>query len=304
MAHTHEPLTDETLDEAIAFVRRANPFSQQTWGWDTGRFIDWRWGGNTVRDAAEPGWFSLHCRVFRDRGGIEALAIAEYGDLSESVCLLTEGEAPDVVRRALDVTVPSRNEQGSGLALDVAVDATWLQGVLGDRGFEEGPVEGHEWEYELASVSTRAEVPDGFTIESLGDDREDDYAGIEAVIQAAFEFDRPHTPVLRSLEQSPFFRPDLSVFARSPEGRIAAYCRGTVDPANGVCGIDPICTHPDFHRLGLGGAIVRTLFGRLREAGGRFAYIGSAPEPAPGTYLYRSLGPVSGTDFTTWKRPG
>lgn len=35
-------LTDDVLDEAVQFIRSANPFAQQTWGWDAGRFVDCR----------------------------------------------------------------------------------------------------------------------------------------------------------------------------------------------------------------------------------------------------------------------
>ena len=41
-ALTEEALTDASLDEAIQFIRSGNPFAQHTWGWDMGRFIDWR----------------------------------------------------------------------------------------------------------------------------------------------------------------------------------------------------------------------------------------------------------------------
>ncbi len=99
------------------------------------------------------------------------------------------------------------------------------------------------------------------------------------------------------------FRPELSVFARSPDGRIAAYCRGTVNPDNGVCGIDPVCTHPDYRGMGLAKAVVHACFRRQRGLGGRYCYIGSAPEPALSTFLYRSLGPVGRTVTCAWSRP-
>ena len=69
---------------------------------------------------------------------------------------------------------------------------------------------------------------------------------------------------------------------------------------NGVCGIDPVCTHPDFQRLGLGRAVVQRCFANQRAVGGQFSYIGSQPEPAPGTFLYRSLGPKSRTVSSAW----
>ena len=131
-------------------------------------------------------------------------------------------------------------------------------------------------------------------------DRAAVYAGISDCFAKAFGREADGVPALLSLEENPMFRPELSVFARSPEGTIAAYCRGTADADNGVCGIDPVCTHPDFQRLGLGKAVVQRCFANQRALGGRFSYIGSRPEPAPGTFLYRSLGPKGRTVTSTW----
>jgi ribosomal protein S18 acetylase RimI-like enzyme len=83
---------------------------------------------------------------------------------------------------------------------------------------------------------------------------------------------------------------------------VASYCRGTVDPGNGVCGIDPVATHPDFQRMGVATAVVRACFRTQAELGGRLSYIGSAAEPAPSTFLYRSLGPQRKYTFSSWAR--
>ena len=165
------------------------------------------------------------------------------------------------------------------------------------RVVEEPAPSGIEWEYDLDRLSAPPPVAEGFTIDSLVDT---DYAGVTECIQQGFGREMDYEPGLRSLESSPFFQPELSVIARSPDGRIAAYCRGTVDPGNGVCGIDPVVCHPDFQRMGLSTAAVHTCFRTQRALGGRFSYIGSAPEPAPGTYLYQSLGPSSRTVACTW----
>ena len=165
------------------------------------------------------------------------------------------------------------------------------------------PNTGIEWEYDLSSPGDVSSVPAGFTIETLADDRAPDYAGIAECIERAFGSQHAMEPSLRSLESNPMFRPELSVVARSSDGRIAAYCRGSVDPVSGVGGIDPVCSHPDFQRLGLSKAIVQTCLHTQRALGGRFSYIGSAPEPAPGTFLYQSLGPSRKTSMSAWS-PG
>lgn len=297
---SEEALTGENLDAVVAFVRRSNPFAQKNWGWDTGRFVDWRWGSNTRSDAEHPGWFANHCRVFRSDGELAAVAVAEYG--GDDVCIITEGPNTAVVASVVAVLIKRRSDDGVGLRFEVADTATWLRSVFDRFGFVETPRTGTEWEYELAGVPDTSRIPAGFAVESLTDDRPADYAGIAECIQLAFNSKHDVRASLESLEANPMFRPELSVFARSPEGRIAAYCRGTVDPGNGVSSIDPVCTHPDFGRMGLGRAVVQECFRTQRGLGGLLCYIGSAPEPAPSTYLYRSLEPSSKTISSTWSR--
>lgn len=294
------PLNGENLDAVIAFVRRSNPFAQKTWGWDAGRFMDWRWGSNTRSEAEHPGWFADHCRVFWSDGRVAAVVIAEYG--GEDVCVITEGPNAAVVESVVAALIERRSDDGAGLRFEVADDAVWLRPVFDRFAFVETPQSGTEWEYELADVPDTSKVPAGFAIESLTGDRSATYTGIAECVRRAFNSEHDIRSALESLEANPMFRPELSVFARSPGGRIAAYCRGTVDPGNGVCGIDPVCTDPDFERMGLGRAVVQQCFRTLRSLGGLFCYISSAPEPAPSTYLYQSLDPFSKTIYSKWGR--
>jgi len=295
-----EPLTDQNLAEVLAFVRASNPTAQQTWGWDRGRFVDWRWGSNTKAEAANPGWFAEHGRVFRSGGEVAALAVAEYG--GDEACILTTTPDREIVASVIKALDDRRADAGVELRLTVSESATWLVPVFEQFGFIETPRTAIEWEYLLADMPNMSKLPEGFTVETLSDERSDDYAGIAECIKRAFNTERDVQATLVSLEANPMFRPDLSVFIRSPDGRVAAYCRGTVDPVNGVSAIDPVCTHPDFGRMGLAKVVVQTCFRAQRNLGGRLSYIGSAPEPAPSANLYRSLGPSSRNDFSTWSR--
>ena len=295
-----EPLTDETLGEVVAFIRRSNPFAQKALGWDTGRFMDFRWADNAVRAAADPGWFGRHCRVFRAGDVIRAVAVGEDGGDAESI--ITSGEDSVAVDHVLPRLIERHRERGAGLSFQVSDAEKWLRDIFVAAGLTEEKVTGHEWEYDLAVVAEPAPVATGFTIETLDGaaDRAAIYTGISECFGKAFGREADGVPALLSLEQNPMFRPELSVVARSPEGTVVAYCRGTADSDNGVCGIDPVCTHPEFQRLGLASAVVQRCFANQRALGGRFSYIGSLPEPAPGTFLYRSLGPKSRTVASTW----
>jgi len=294
-----DPLDAGTLGDAFAFVRAANPFAQHTWGWDGGRFVDWRWGSNSRREAESPGWFARHGAVVSDGGDVAALAVSEEG--RGDWCIITPFEAPALVDTILGRLIERSGD--TGVSVTFSDDAEWLRRICGRRGLTEDPATGHEWEFDLESSVEPGVLPEGFSIGALGDDRDADYAGISGCLQRAFGHDRDARPVLRNLESNPMFRPDLSIVARSPGGGVAAYCRGTADPGSGVCGIDPVCTDPGFQRLGLGAEVVRACFRAQRRLGGRWCYIGSAPEPAPGTRLYRSLGPSAVTTMGTWSLP-
>jgi ribosomal protein S18 acetylase RimI-like enzyme len=298
MEFDFEPLTDQTLDEAVSFMRAANPFAQLTWGWDTGRFIDFRWGFNAIREANSPGWFARHCSITRRDGAIAALAIAEDGGADH--CVITATDDAELVAEVLDGVLQRHGDP----RFPISDRAEWLHPVLAGRGFDAEPGAGVEWEYDLEHRDEPPAVVPGFTVDGLSVDRESDYAGISTCLQRAFGSDGDARPVLRSLEANPMFEPDLSIVARAPDGRIAAYCRGTVDAENGVCGIDPVATDPEFQGRGLGKAVVRACLTRQRRMGGRRSFIGSAPEPAPGTYLYRSLGPAEMATFSGWSLPG
>ncbi len=284
-----EGLSEANLGEAIEFVRSANPFAQWVWGWDTGRFIDFRWGSNVIRAEGNTDWFSTNCRIFRSGAAVQAMAIAEEG--SEYECVITPRAEPALVGEILAIRIANRRERGTGISLEFTKDEEWLRRVCEEAGLTEAVDTGCEWEYDLATVDTSWEVPEGYRIETLATRPDTDRSAIGACIAKAFGSERDLEPMVRSIEENPMFEPDLSVFAIDPVGVVAAYCRGTVDPQTGVSGIDPICTHPDHQKLGLGKAVVRKTFANQRRHGGRLAYIGSAPPPAPGTFLYRSLGP-------------
>jgi hypothetical protein len=207
------------------------------------------------------------------------------------------------MRVVLDWLDESRVGSGIGISFEFSDTAEWLRDVFRAAGLRERADTGHEWEYDLSRLPDSLRIPEGFSIESLTDDRSEARAGIAECVRTAFNATHDVQAALRSLEENPMFRPDLSVFARSPDGRIAAYCRGTVNPINGVCGIDPVCCDPDYQRMGLSKAIVQSCFLRQGALGGRFCYIGSASEPAPSTFLYRSLGPTARTVDCTWSRP-
>ena len=293
-----EGITDAALQEAIEFLSRSNPFALHTWSWETGRFIDWRWAGNAAW-APGPEWFTEHGTLFRSPDGpVQAVAIAEHGE--DDACILTPSEDPATVSAILEWLASRHHARGDALTFEIAETAGWLHEVCASAGMVAGAPSGYQWEFDLSDVPDRP-VPGGFVIRPMYDPA--DAPGITACLAAAFGGSGGRSLALQAADGNPWYRPDLNFVVEAHDGRIAAYCRGTFDPRNRLGGIHPVCTHPDFSRLGLGAAIVTACFEAQRRLGGDRSYIGSQPDPAPGARLYRSLGPTGRRVFATWTLP-
>jgi ribosomal protein S18 acetylase RimI-like enzyme len=88
------------------------------------------------------------------------------------------------------------------------------------------------------------------------------------------------------------YRPDLDCIAEAADGRLAAYCLAWLDPDNGVGEFEPVGTHPDFRRLGLGSAVCRFALRRLQQVDATQAIVYAVVDPSnPGAKaLYQSIG--------------
>ena len=289
-----EPLGND-VGEVIAFMRSANPFAEHMWGWETGRFIDFRWGGNILRDAADPGFFARHCTLVRRGGELVALIIAETG--ADDHYLLTPGVDRETLDWALRRLLERR--RGERTVLLPWDEAEWIHDVLEGNGFTRGDVVDMAWEFDLDEVPPPF-VPDGFAITHVRG--AEDHRAIDRVLEGAFGGNKNRLPVLESLATNPAYRPELSIVARDVAGIIAAYCRGTVDPDRGVGSIDPVATHPRYQRRGLGRAVVLRCFAEQRKLGATTSFIGSGAPGSAGGALYATLNPRTSRTYSEWSQ--
>ncbi len=83
---------------------------------------------------------------------------------------------------------------------------------------------------------------------------------------------------------------ERDLFVRSPDGRGAAACTIWFDPVNAVGLFEPVGTHPDFQRRGLGKAVMVEGMRRMQAAGMRRAVVGFDPNNVAALALYTSMG--------------
>jgi ribosomal protein S18 acetylase RimI-like enzyme len=95
------------------------------------------------------------------------------------------------------------------------------------------------------------------------------------------------------------YRPDLDYVVEAPDGTFAAFCLSWFDPDNRVGLFEPVGTHPDHRRRGLGAAVCTAALHGLKAAGATAAFVGS--EPASGAQaLYESIGFQTVTRFVRY----
>jgi mycothiol synthase len=173
---------------------------------------------------------------------------------------------------------------------------TVMDGLLKAHGFvpldgTPGPLFGRSLEGELPPV----EMPEGYTVQGVHS--VEDGRLFAAITHGAFrpdeEWDLYWGRYARYMA-SPIYDGECHLFVRSPDGkgaaRGAAACSIWYDEVNCIGLFEPVATHPDFQRRGLGKAVMAEGLRRLKAGGMRHAILGTDPSNEPAKALYRAMG--------------
>lgn len=147
-------------------------------------------------------------------------------------------------------------------------------------------------------------VPEGFRLRTV---EPDDLAARVELHQIVWAPSRVTEESYRDVQAAWPYRADLDCVVEAPDGRLVAYCLAWLDPDNRVGEFEPVGTHPDFRRLGLGSAVCRFALRRLEEEGATdalvYAIAGDPANPGPKA-LYESVGFVETSRFLRYRRDG
>ena len=138
-------------------------------------------------------------------------------------------------------------------------------------------------------------VPDNFTVRTV---RDGDYASRAGAHRSAFHPSRFREDVYAAVRASAAYRPELDCVVEAPDGSIAAFALGWLDDENRLGELEPVGTHADYRRLGLGRAVNLFALRQLRSLGATEALVqsrGDDASPLP-AQLYESVG------FRLWAR--
>ena len=104
----------------------------------------------------------------------------------------------------------------------------------------------------------------------------------QAAVQAHVDAWAPSSYTAEGYEgvrQTPTYRSDLHVLVESPDGTMVASTIMWLDDANRTAEFEPVGTHPDFRRLGLGSAMLLHGMHLARDAGATRMTVASLGAP-------------------------
>ncbi|MCU0480180.1 MAG: GNAT family N-acetyltransferase [Anaerolineae bacterium] len=130
-------------------------------------------------------------------------------------------------------------------------------------------------------------LPEGFIIRSAQTIHE---AGQLADVHAG-AFGSSWTPEsYAKVMQSPGYHVEHEMVVVAPDGRFVAFCIYWLDEVNQIALFEPVGTHRDFQRMGLGRALMHKTMRRMQNAGMQFAEINYELDNDSANRLYQVIG--------------
>jgi ribosomal protein S18 acetylase RimI-like enzyme len=102
--------------------------------------------------------------------------------------------------------------------------------------------------------------------------------------------------------QSPVYVPEHEIFIVSSNGEIAAFCIIWTDEVNKIGHFEPVATHPEFQRMGLGKILLFEGMRRLKNEGMNEACVCTNHDNASAVRLYESVGFQNSKRLLTFRK--
>jgi ribosomal protein S18 acetylase RimI-like enzyme len=187
----------------------------------------------------------------------------------------------------------TRDRAGPGVTGAIELEA-WAadgwpeQAALISRGWTAGETVLTQYLQPLDLELDPPRVPEGYTLRSLRG-----WADVPARVEvhrAAFAPSRMTVEKYAILMEQEHYSFDHDIVLEAPDGTFAAFAMCWVDPIGSIGEFEPVGTHPDHQRRGLGRVVMRHGLRLMREAGLRDAMVFSLRSNTASEALYQSAG--------------
>jgi GNAT superfamily N-acetyltransferase len=274
--------------------------------WSVARFDYWRWHGLvTILEGEVP----IETALFLyEVDGKLAAVLNNEGPGEAFLQVHPAHRSPALLEELVELAEARLAEPGEGgrkLCVWTIEGDELVEAILARRGYVRLPwVETQRWQRldrEIAPVPVAA----GYTVRPLGG--EEELPARSWVSWRAFHPDEPDEKYqgwewYHTIQRIPLYRRDLDIVAVAPNGEHAAFCTIWYDDVTRTATVEPVGTHPDHWRRGLGRAVITENLRRAQRMGATLAYVGAYSERA--NALYQSLGFEPYSKSQAWEKTG
>ncbi len=200
-----------------------------------------------------------------------------YSNLRQIICQWVEQKYQSVIRQ---------KTAGSILRIG-CFDHDYLnQDLLKRLGYQKDPFHYVHFSRPLTRAVKKRSLLSGFNVRAT---TKADIAARAALYNVAFGTDAVTEQSYQQVRTVPDYMADLDLVAVAPSGRLAGFAQCWLDSVNRIGFFEPIGTHPDFRRHGLGKTLIYEGLFRMQTWGMSEAWIYTESPNLPAQKLYTSL---------------
>ncbi|MEU4332077.1 GNAT family N-acetyltransferase [Nonomuraea dietziae] len=229
--------------------------------------------------------------LWEDASRIVGLAVnLRFGsafDVFAAPCLRGSPAELRMLRAAYESTAAAMDPAEPYVLTDLFDCDTTRIGLLEQLGFERFRTWDHVNDRDLGLSLPSPALPEGFRVRSA---LLEDADRLAVARNHSFEEDWTGEQYRSEVMDKPGYDPAREIVAEAPDGRIAAFAVYWVDELNGVGHFEPVGTHRDFQRRGLGRAVMLEAMRRMRDLGLSTVTVNHNAENTAAHALYASLG--------------
>ena len=172
------------------------------------------------------------------------------------------------------------------------------EALLAELGFRKAEVSGLLRRRRVGQPIPESVCPEGYKIRTV---RKSDYDQLAAMVRLVFGHGEWfNAEVYESITRCSFYVQDLDLVAVARDGTIASFCTFRVDPLSRITNLEPMGTHPDHRRRGLGKALIFEGLKRSTKYDPTLFYIGGAADTPAANHLYDSTGYTEKHAYCMW----
>jgi len=293
--------TEEDYWRIRQFLREVSLLNDRhDYAWPLLRWDYWRWHGNE-----NISHFNLQDVITLwelDKKLVAVLNLESRGDAFFQIH--PAYHQVELVSEMLDTAeVKLSNQRADGKReLIVWVNAAddLMKNLFAERGYTRSKYSAEHMRYRFISTTLNAALsqptpasvpPSGYTVRALGDESE--LPARSWLSWKAFHPDEPDEKYqgwewYKNIQRVPIYRRDLDIVAVADDGELAAFCTVWFDDITRTAVFEPVGTHPNHQKRGLGKAVMSEGLRRAQLLGATLATVSSYSTGAHA--LYESMG--------------